>query len=135
MPERLSLDRFSALADAYGSDIARWPQAERAPAREMEFDLGAQAILDRAAALDDALDQWRAPASDAALVIRIEASAPRYRNTLGRRRARLWWSAVALAATLAGAGAGALAASAVASAADVPSGGGTAFGDLDGQDG
>jgi hypothetical protein len=55
---RLSLARLRELLDAYGADAARWPENERAAARELcASDAQAQALLTQAQALDALLDQ------------------------------------------------------------------------------
>lgn len=53
----MSLDRFETLANAYGSNLRRWPQAERAAARALlDTDAGARRILVQARVLDGLLD-------------------------------------------------------------------------------
>lgn len=53
----MSLDRFATLADAYGADLRRWPQAEQAAARaRLDRDARAQQVLAQAGALDAVLD-------------------------------------------------------------------------------
>ncbi|MFD1191920.1 hypothetical protein ACFQ27_15115, partial [Phenylobacterium conjunctum] len=54
-------ERFEELAEAYGGETARWPQAEREAAAALmagrpDF---AQAALAWADALDEVLDAWR----------------------------------------------------------------------------
>lgn len=52
----MTLERFRELADAYGGDVARWPEAERRAARAFATTHEtAPAILAEAAALDAAL--------------------------------------------------------------------------------
>jgi hypothetical protein len=131
MTEPLTLDRFRALADAYGGVIDRWPVGARAAAMRMAADPVAQAILVDAGALDVALDAWMVPAPSAALrdlVMPVALPAAR-----AWRRAKLWWSGIGIATALAGAAAGSVAAAAVAPA-DPPSEAATAFGDLGGQE-
>jgi hypothetical protein len=69
--------RFKALAEAYGGDVTRWPQAERnaalrllqrAPALAME-------VLAPALRLDMALDSLPAPRPSEALKARVLAAA------------------------------------------------------------
>jgi hypothetical protein len=100
----MDLDRFRALADAYGGDLRRWPAAERAAAAALrDADAGARALLDAEAGFDHLLHQAPAPVP-AALRAAVLAGAPKPR---GRRAAwRLWVSGAGLAATAA---AGALA--------------------------
>ncbi|HQN51276.1 MAG TPA: hypothetical protein PK913_09460 [Phenylobacterium sp.] len=76
-------ERFEELAEAYGGETARWPQAEReAAAALMAGRPGfAQAVLARADALDEVLDAWRPAPASAALLERVLAEAPRRRTT------------------------------------------------------
>ncbi|MFN9927093.1 MAG: hypothetical protein ACK53I_09165, partial [Phenylobacterium sp.] len=55
-------ERFDALAEAYGGDVARWPEGEReGAAMFMTTDPArAQAVLAAAQALDQRLDAWAA---------------------------------------------------------------------------
>jgi hypothetical protein len=75
----LSRDRFTALAQAYGGDIARWPEAEREAARALlrQDPQGLGRELEDASALDRLLDLAPAGAVDAALLGRLVAAAPR----------------------------------------------------------
>lgn len=54
----MNAGRFEELTAAYGGDIARWPQAERAAAREFAKDPATAGILARAADLDALLDTY-----------------------------------------------------------------------------
>ena len=132
MTEPLSLERFRALADAYGGVIARWPERERDAALRFSAHPEAVAILREAATLDATLDRWRVPAPNAALRDRIVRSAMLPGAITAR--ARLWWSGIGVAAALAGAGAG-IATVAVAAPIDIATDGGTSFGDVAAQDG
>lgn len=128
-------ERFAALAETYGADLRRWPEAEREAAKRLQAggELAARRALSRAADLDDLLDAYAVPAPSHALHGSIVASAPV--ATLTWRRARLWWSSLGLAGVgLAGALAGA---SAIAMATPMVHGSpgwspyeATAFGDL-----
>jgi hypothetical protein len=74
-------ERFEALAEAYGGDIARWPADVRDAAAvlmtaEPEF---AQGVLGRESGLDAALDGWPRPTPSRDLIERIVATAPRPR--------------------------------------------------------
>lgn len=52
----MTLQRFTALADSYGADLARWPEEARGPARELlAISDEARALFDEARALDAAL--------------------------------------------------------------------------------
>lgn len=81
----LTRERFEELAEAYGGDVARWPEATWSAAAalmaaEPRFTTG---VLQAAGRLDAALDAWTLPAASAGLRERILAAAP------GRRPARL----------------------------------------------
>lgn len=98
----MTRERMTAIVSAYGVASARWPEAERAAARDwaavnaQEFAALAQAD----AALDAALDlDARAAGDDEALVARILArgDANVVRPQFGRMRAS-WMQAAALAA-------------------------------------
>ena len=99
----MTRERMTAIVSAYGVASARWPEAERAAARDWaaanaeEFAALAQAD----AALDAALDlDARAAGDDEALVARILAArgdANVVRPQFGRGRAS-WMQAAALAA-------------------------------------
>ncbi len=98
----LTPQRFAELADAYGSVVARWPEAVRAEAMIMAREPAMQAILAEAEWLDERLDSWRVPAPSTALRDRVIGS----RRVAFVRRARLWWSGIGIATALAGAAAG-----------------------------
>jgi hypothetical protein len=74
----MNRERFQTLADAYGGDIARWPEAQRAAAREFTHAEPAwtAARLAEAAGLDAILAQ-PAPGVAGDLVGRVLAAAPR----------------------------------------------------------
>lgn len=113
----LSLERFAALAEAYGAAIERWPAAEREAAQAMADGAAARAILARAQDLDRLLDTYRVPEPSSALTGRILAEADRI--VLRRASVRRLWAGLGLAGVgLAGALAGALAATAVLPLAD-----------------
>ena len=80
-------DRFSDLADIYGADLRRWPEAEREAGRAL---LAARpelnAVLQAAAELDDALDAFRVAAPSMALRDRVIAQA-----TMKTRAPRRGW--------------------------------------------
>lgn len=71
--------RFETLAEAWGGDVARWPDADReAAAALMAADPAwAEAILARAGELDTTLAAYDAPPIPAGLADRIIADAPR----------------------------------------------------------
>ena len=97
----LNLDRFNELAEAYGGEIARWPQAVRAAAFAFaEADRAATApVLTEAARLDGWLNASPNPAPSPALRDAILAAAPRPRRAAMARR----WAGVGLGAGLAAA--------------------------------
>lgn len=101
----MTKERFQALAEAYGAEIANWPVADREEAALLAAadPAFAQAVLTRESLLDAALDALpRLPVS-AALYERVLASAP-----VPRRRWRLWLAPAGLGAALAGAAAAGL---------------------------
>jgi hypothetical protein len=128
MTEPLDLDRFRSLAEAYGGDIGRWPASLQNQSRLTAHAPEAEKILREAGKLDAILSSLRVEASPApGLAEKIIAAAPRMHG-LARRRLRLWWTCIGLAAALSGAAAGS-----VAAATLVPSDHGyatTLFGDF-----
>lgn len=132
MTDPFDLDRFAALADAYGGAVSRWPADRRAAAERLARTPEGAAILARAAALDARLDEWSLPLPSPALTARIAAG-----GTATWSGARLgpwlrWWPGIGVAATLAGVAAGS---AAVATVAPVELGAGsTSFGDVGGLD-
>ncbi|MFN3513646.1 MAG: hypothetical protein ACK41C_11400 [Phenylobacterium sp.] len=90
----MTRERFQALAQAYGGEMAHWPAAEREGAAlflaaEPAF---ARNVLARADELDAALDAWRPQAASHALLERVIAGAPRPRRA-GRRLSDWLWRA------------------------------------------
>lgn len=69
----LEAGRFRALAEAYGGDISRWPEAERASAEAWlaRNPREGAAELEAARALDDLLGTWRTPEPAEALRNRV----------------------------------------------------------------
>jgi hypothetical protein len=92
-------ERFQALAEAYGAQIANWPAALREDAALLAAadPTFAQAVLAREAELDSALDALPRISAPAPLYERILANAP-----APRRRWRLWLAPAGLGAALAG---------------------------------
>jgi hypothetical protein len=88
------------LADAYGGDMRRWPEADRAGGEALVRESAvARARLAQADALDAMLDQSRVGAPSAALRQRIVSSAPKPRAlsasvapVLARSRLLRWLS-------------------------------------------
>ncbi|MBU1376021.1 MAG: hypothetical protein KKE02_03090 [Alphaproteobacteria bacterium] len=78
-------ERFETLAQAWGGDIARWPNAEREAAALLMAARPAwvRDILAGAVDLDDLLDAVPVPTGSPGLTARIVAGAP-------RPRARRW---------------------------------------------
>ncbi len=86
-PSPISLERFSALADAFGADIRRWPEADRAAAQDLARESSvARARLAEADALDAVLDLPHVAAPSAELRHRILAAAPKPRAIRGGGR-------------------------------------------------
>lgn len=107
----MTLERFTAILDAYGADPARWPGGERAAAiafAEAHQDL-ADPLLAQAALLDITLGGQALPTASDALAEKIAASA-HMRNRAKQLDWRgLVWRGLGFAGvTLAGATAGAL---------------------------
>jgi hypothetical protein len=102
----MTRERFAALAEAYGGEIARWPQGEReAAAALMAAEPGFTGpLLTAASRLDETLGQWAAPAVRPALRDAVLAAAPK-----PRRAAWSWAVRFGLGAGLAGACASGLA--------------------------
>jgi hypothetical protein len=99
MSSDMNRQRFAALAEAFGADLRRWPEAERDAARAFREAQPAVAepLLAEAGRLDFILEEGFAAAQpSAALRDRILASAPRARRplfSLGRFRAAAPWLA------------------------------------------
>jgi hypothetical protein len=101
----MDLEEFETLALAWGADVALWPPARRAPARDLMAarPAEAKAVLQEADLLDRALDASTVPAPSLAVRARIIAAAPR---PLERFPSWRGWFGAAMAASCA---AGALA--------------------------
>ena len=89
-PEDLDLTEFRRLAETWGGDIGRWPEARQAAARRLAATAEGAALLRAAARLDELLAEPRAIAPEraaqaAARVMQRLAAAPQ------PPRARLWW--------------------------------------------
>ena len=81
----MTYERFEHLADAYGGDLRRWPEAEREAARDlMAADPRAAVLLREADGLDALLDAAPRVAASHALRERVIAAA--VGAGLGRRR-------------------------------------------------
>jgi len=104
----MSLERLAVLAGAWGGEVARWPDEERAAARAAlrEEPLAARRLLAEAAKLDRLLAKAPSPAPSAALTARIVMAAPA-RARPARWR---WLAGAAVGAGLAAASAAGLAA-------------------------
>lgn len=70
--------RFETLAEAYGGDVARWPEADREAAAALMAaePAWAETILARAGELDTALAAYALPKAPLDLADRIAAAAP-----------------------------------------------------------
>jgi len=79
-------ERFEILAEAFGGDVARWPEAEREAAAELMAAQPARTrtVLARADELDVALSAYPSPMAARGLAERIAAGAPK------PRAGRLW---------------------------------------------
>lgn len=110
----MDLERFAALAAAFGGDVSRWPPAERDAAADlMAADPQATArLLSVESDLDGVLDAWRAPRPTQALRDAILASAPAHRPGPPWRA---WIWRTGLGAGLAAAGAAGLMVGVIAS--------------------
>ena len=93
----MTADRFIALVSAYGADVRRWPEGERAAAQA--FAAGqpdvARAALVEADAIDALLHASPAPQVPSALRDRILASAADA-GLKARKHGRLWLDRLAL---------------------------------------
>tara|TARA_R110002124_G_scaffold91652_2_gene233252 strand:- start:4142 stop:4570 length:429 start_codon:yes stop_codon:yes gene_type:complete len=86
----MTLDRFTALAEAYGGDLRRWPVADQAAAeRLLATDPAARALFDAAMAFDTLLSASPRPQASAALRDRVIDAATR--AGLRPRPARRFW--------------------------------------------
>ena len=82
----MDLERLEALLDCHGSDLRRWPSAERAAAgRLLAESAAARALLAQAAELAATLDTWTVSPPDEQLRARLQAGYP------APRRARAAW--------------------------------------------
>jgi hypothetical protein len=99
-------ERFESLAQAYGSDLRRWPLAEQAMAQALcqSHPVWARALLDQAAELDDHLDHYRLDAPSAELRAWVLAMAPAPSRSLWSRMTEDWrgWGVGLAAAGVAG---------------------------------
>lgn len=79
--------RIRTLAEAYGAEPSRWPEAERTAALDWiaAHPREAMDLLDGAGALDSLLDAWRLPQPAEALRTRILAPAPAVLRDARRR--------------------------------------------------
>ncbi|MGG6893044.1 MULTISPECIES: hypothetical protein [Rhizobium] len=130
----MSGERFAELADAYGSDIGRWPQAERAAARDYARNNDVGGLLERAADLDALLDTYMPKVALAGLDGRIVAQIARrskIRNWFRFGSAGIGLVGVGLAGALAGSVAIAvLAPSLTSETPPISDGTSTMFGDI-----
>ena len=93
-------ERFETLAEAWGGDVARWPDADREAAAALmaEKPAWAERVLAGAGELDAALSALAPPRGSAGLADRIAAGAPK-----ARPRWRSWLVPSAMGAGLAAA--------------------------------
>lgn len=86
----MTLDRLTALADAFGGDLRRWPTADRAAAEHLlATDPAARAVFDAAMSFDALLATSPRPQASAALRDRVIDAAAR--AGLKPRPARRFW--------------------------------------------
>jgi hypothetical protein len=107
MDTMMTLDRFSAIVDAYGGSPARWPQQEReAAVAFMKSSAEAQRLAQEAEGLDGLLDTTQTAPATRELQARILSTLP---NAKGSRwavgagdffAARKWIPAAAVACSL-----------------------------------
>ncbi|WP_397399862.1 hypothetical protein [Phenylobacterium sp.] len=83
-------ERFEALAEAFGGDVARWPVAEREEAAVLMAAQAdwAQSVLAVAGEVDTALYAYAPPKASVGLADRIVAAGPR--PARGRWMGFLW---------------------------------------------
>lgn len=102
----LGIERLKALVEAYGGDVERFPQRERAAARELlARSESARRLLEAARAFDDVLEQARLDVSPALLerlssIPRRHAQQVSVVRLLPFRSARQTWLAAAAAVLL-----------------------------------
>lgn len=112
-PQPMTATRFNDLAEAWGGDLRRWPEAERSAARAFAevAPLEAGRMLAEADALDAMLEASPRPGVSAALRDRVVAAGPRGRGAAGvswpSLRKLMWlggagWAAAACAGVVFG---------------------------------
>jgi ferric-dicitrate binding protein FerR (iron transport regulator) len=113
----MNIDRFVALASAYGGSLHRWPAQERAQAEALAETEEGRAALQRAGALDTLLDDYILDTPSKILRSRILMQGKA--EIAKRHRLWFWWSSLGLtAAGLAGAVAGVVAATVLSPPSD-----------------
>ncbi|WP_430421009.1 hypothetical protein [Phenylobacterium sp.] len=97
--------RFETLAEAFGGDVARWPEADREAAADVMAaePAWAEIILSRAGELDAALATYSSPQAPAGLTDRIAAAAPLVPTPQPRPRWMGWLLPIGMGAGLAAA--------------------------------
>lgn len=101
----MSAERFAALSSAYGADLRRWPEDDRAAGAMFAASEAGQNLLTSAGILDARLDTYHVAAPDKAMHDSILRAASAHITQ--RRRRRFWWLGLGLAGIgLAGAVAG-----------------------------
>lgn len=94
VPERMSLNRFVELTDAFGGRISTWPEECREAGNAFAATERGQAILSAATGLDALLDAYAVPPPSAALQGRILDATSR---TAGlHSRFLRWWEGLGL---------------------------------------
>src|SRR5689334_18046751 len=79
MRDGMTPERFEILAEAFGGDVAAWPDAEREAAAALMAaePTWAERVLSRAGELDAALAAYSPPRAATGLMERILADAPK----------------------------------------------------------
>ena len=95
-------ERFAALADAYGAQIGRWPDAERAAAAVFAETAQGKEILGRAGELDALLDSHRVAPPSASLRAQVLRQAAEKFKKKRAVRWRIGLAGVGFAGVIAG---------------------------------
>jgi anti-sigma factor RsiW len=114
----MKIERFQHLAEAFGGDLSRWPQAEQSAAGALlRTDAAARRIVAEAQSLDALLARAALPVDDAcinrtaaAIFARLDAAPPARKPPAPPARLSLRWSvgfiaAMALVGVISGASA------------------------------
>jgi hypothetical protein len=102
----MKIERFQHLAEAFGGDLSRWPQAEQSAAGALlRTDAAARRIVAEAQSLDALLARAALPVDDAcvdrtaaAIFARLDAAPPAQKSLAAPAQLSLRWSAGFIAA-------------------------------------